>query len=323
MDKKNLDTLNMEPLSKENINKVHIMCEENVLFLSRSFDTFERHTIRSDLFNPELSIVVKDQDDVVIAFFMAVIRRSRVFIFSRNVAILKFFVVEKSWRNIGLGAKLFNVVHEKIKISEKKCWRMKFFIHTSQPNYWSPGLDPRHTEAYFFLKKHGFKKGYERNNLWIDLEEISEERPPSEFRGYKLSRATHEEKDEIIPLRFMSKIYQWGFWPDETELTFRNTPITTFIARNSNNEVIGWASHNTLFCGGKQKESNFGPTGVKKSERGKGLGTVLLDWCLWDMKQMGLKQATIMWVTGKTVYFYLKSRGAHICEFYWPMKRKV
>ena len=248
---------------------------------------------------------------------MAVIRRSHIPKKSRYVGVIKFFVVEKSWRNIGLGTKLFKIIHKKFKNSVKKCWRMRFLVHTSQPDYWLPGLDPRHTEAYFFLKKHGFKRGTERNNLWIDLEKFPNEQPPSEFRGYKISRAKLEEKDEIIPLKFMSRAYQMGFWPDETELTFRNDPITTFIARNSNNEVIGWASHNTLY------PSNFGPTGVRKSERGKGLGTILLDWCLWDMKQMGLKRAVIMWVTGNTVYFYLKSRGAHICEFYWSMKRRV
>ena len=36
---------------------------------------------------------------------------------------------------------------------------MKFEVHVSQPDYWLPGLDPRHTEAYFFLRKYGFKKG--------------------------------------------------------------------------------------------------------------------------------------------------------------------
>ncbi|MFX0142311.1 MAG: GNAT family N-acetyltransferase [Candidatus Hodarchaeota archaeon] len=313
----NIETLKFEQLSKENIEAVYQMCEANVLFISRSFQVFERHTLGSDSFDPELSIVAKDDNNAVAAFFMAVLRRSNIPKTNRKVAVLKFFVVEKNWRNIGLGTKLFNIILERIKTLKKKNWKMNFQVHQSQPDYWTPGLDPRHTEAYFFLKKHGFKKGNERVNLWIDLENIFDKQPPSEFKGYKLERAKMEDKDEVVPLKFMPITYRLGFWPDETELTFRNDPITTFIARDSNNKVVGWASHSMLFPG------NFGPTGVKPSERGKGLGSVLLDWCLWDMKQMGVNRATIMWVVGNTVYFYLKSRGAHICEFYWPMKRKV
>ena len=311
----NLEALKFEPLTTENLKAVYEMCEANVLFVSRPFKTFKRHTFESDLFEPDLSIVAKNENGNIAAFFMAVIRRSNVLKKKRKVAVLKFFVVEKKWRNIGLGTKLFNLIHKKIKNSEQKCWRMAFQVHQSQPDYWSPGLDPRHTEAYFFLKKLGFKKGHERNNLWIDLEDIKQ--PPSDFKGYKISRATLEDKEELVPLKFMPKTYRLGFWPEETKLSFKNEPITSFVARDANNRIIGWASHSMLFPG------NFGPTGVKVSERGKGLGSVLLEWCLWDMKQIDLNRATIMWVVGNTVYFYLKSKGAHICEFYWTMKRKV
>jgi len=100
-------------------------------------------------------------------------------------------------------------------------------------------------------------------------------------------------------------------------MTFDNDPITTFIAKDQSGKIVGWASHSIHFPG------SFGPTGVKKSLRGKGLGGVLLNWCLYDLKQMGLKIGKVMWVVDNTVYFYLKSKGAHICEFFWTMKRRV
>jgi len=311
-----IDSLYFEELTKENLQKVHQMCEDdNVKFLSQTIETFERATLRSDLFDPELTIVASDETGKVTAFFMFVLRRSFVFK-NRKVAVLKFFVVDKVWRSRGVGTKIFNLLLEKIK--EKQCFKMKMEVMTSMPDYWCPGLDPRQTEAFFFLKKLGFKKGAERINLCINLETISNKRPPLEHKGILISRATPEDKKELIPLKFMPRGYRLGFWPEEVALSFRNNPITTFIARDSRNKkVIGWASHSIHFPG------SFGPTGVSKNLQGQGLGGVLLNWCLWDLKQTGLTTCKIMWVVENTVYFYLKSKKAYICEFFWIMKRRL
>ncbi len=100
--KKNIDSLKFEPLSSDNLKKVHQMCEENVLFVSQSYDTFERASLGTKLYNPELTTVVFDDKGDVVAFFMVVLRRSNVLRKKRKVAVLKFFVVEKSWRYKGL-----------------------------------------------------------------------------------------------------------------------------------------------------------------------------------------------------------------------------
>lgn len=309
-----LDSLNLGSITVENCEKVHQMCESNIDHMSQPFQTFKRATLESDLFDPNLSIVATNDKGDVVAFFMAVLREPFVFK-KRRVAVLKFFIVDKRCRYKGIGIKIFNLIHS--KISENKCFRMKFQVLTSLPDYWYPGLDPRNTEAYFFLKKLGFKKGHERINLCVDLSTIPDKEPPSEHRGFIITRATQGDRDELVPIKFMPKGYQLGFWPQEINLTFRDDPIPTFIAKDQDGKIIGWASHSIHFPG------SFGPTGVKKSLQGQGLGGVLLNWCLWDIRKMGLKVARIMWVEGNTVYFYLKSKGAKICDFFWTMRRRV
>ncbi len=312
-----LKLLKFEPLSKENLEQVYKMCEKNVLFLSQPFQTFQKATLESALFEPDFSLIASDADGNIIAFFMIVFRRSQIFKKRRRVAVLKFFVVKKEWRCKGLGTIIYTMLEKRIKKSKKKCFKMKLEVMTSMPDYWLPGLDPRHTEAFFFLKKQGFKKGTERINLCLNMEVIPRETPPLESEGYKIMRATLDDKEELVPLKFMPKIYQLSFWPEEIALSFKNDSITTFIAREpKENKIIGWASHSIHFPG------SFGPTGVKKSARGRGIGGLLLNWCLWDMKQGGVKKTTIMWVEGDTIYFYLKSKTARICGFYWIMKKR-
>ena len=311
-----LESLKFAPLTNENIKEVYQMCEENVLFLSHPIDAFKKVSLGSNLFDPDLSVVTTNDEGTVIAFFMMVLRRSNVP--SRKVAALKFFVVKKEWRLKGLGSMIYSRLVNTIKISKNPSSRMKIEAMRGQPDYWLPGLDPRHTEAFFFLKKQGFNKGREFIDLCVDLSSVSETQPPSEFNGYKIRRATINDEDELIPLKFMPKLYQFSFWPEEVKLSLQNDPISTFIASEPKREKIaGWASHSVQYPG------SFGPTGVKKSERGRGLGSLLLKWCLWDLKNIGLKQCQILWVEEDTVYFYLKSIGARICKTYWLMNKKL
>lgn len=311
-----IDSLKFGPLTDGNIKEVYQMCEDNVLFLSQPLEVFKKVSLESSLFDAELSVVATDDEGMVVAFFMMVLRRSNVP--SRKVAALKFFVVKKEWRLKGLGTEIYSQLVTTIKSSKNPSPGMKIEAMRGQPDYWLPGLDPQHTEAFFFLKKQGFKKRDELIDLCVDLSTVSNSRPPSEFKGYKISRATLNDKEEIVPLKFMPKLYQLSFWPDEVNLSLLNDPISTFIAREpEKGTIVGWASHSVQYPG------SFGPTGVKKSERGKGLGSVLLNWCLWDLKTMGMEKCQILWVEDDTIYFYLKSVGARIFKIYWNMNKKL
>ena len=104
---------------------------------------------------------------------------------------------------------------------------------------------------------------------------------------------------------------------EEVKISLKLQPPTTFVAKNVKNEIIGWATHSQFFPG------SFGPTGVDASLRGKGIGTELFLWCLWDIKQNGFDTCEIMWVEGNTVKFYSKTIGAYISPIFYPMYKKI
>lgn len=308
--------LKFDTLNDYNLEGIYQMCERNVPYVSQSLATFRNATINSEYFKPEFTIIVSDPDDNFIAFFMVVFRKPYLFKRFRNIATLKFFVVDKKWRYKGIGSFIFNELLLRIKKSEYKCYRMKFDVSVSMPDYWYPGLDLRHTEAFFFLKKHGFTKIKARNNLCVDLNKVSEKELPKTSNGISIFRATSEYKEELYKLLFMSMIYRKTSWPKEIMLSYKNNPISTFIAINSQKKIIGWATHSVGFPG------TFGPTGVNKKYRGKGIGGLLLKWCLWDLKNLGVDRCIIRWVEDQTAYFYLKTVDAHFCESFWTMKKR-
>ena len=128
-----------------------------------------------------------------------------------------------------------------------------------------------------------------------------------------------ERINSIYSRSGIDKKYRWSSWPIEIRMSFMNKPISTFVARDQtkNNQIIGWATYSVGFPG------CFGPTGVSKKMRGQGLGTILLKWCLWDLKNQGINRCTIRYVSENTIYFYLKSVGARIGPIYWTVSKRI
>ncbi len=293
------------------------MCERNVLYCDFSLETFRRASLIDEGYSSELSLVANNKKGNPIGFLLAVFRKC-LLIKSRNKLVLKMMVVDSTRRYQGVGTMLMKELLIRAKQHEKASWRMKVSVFDSNPRYWWPGLDPRHTEAYFYLKKHGFKKNRiqsYRTNLKIRKEDYPQSEPSKERAGFKIILASQEDKNDTIA--FVEEHFGIGTWPEETSISFETDPPTTYIARDTNNKIVGFATYNAYFPG------SFGPTGVLKKLRGKGIGGLLLKWCLWDIKQTGLKKCIVSWVVGNTRYFYLKSAKARIHHIYWPMSKRI
>ena len=90
-------------------------------------------------------------------------------------------------------------------------------------------------------------------------------------------------------------------WAAETDQATTNTPPSCFVAVKSSH-FIGFADYDATALG------YFGPTGVEKSEWGKGTGQALLRACLLDMKLKGYGYAIVGDVNDPA--YYQKTVGA-------------
>ena len=75
-------------------------------------------------------------------------------------------------------------------------------------------------------------------------------------------------------------------WADETEAAFSALPVNCFIAQREQ-EILGFACYESTF------KNFFGPTGVLQTERGKGIGKILLVKSLLGLRDMGYAYAII------------------------------
>ena len=76
------------------------------------------------------------------------------------------------------------------------------------------------------------------------------------------------------------------YWASEVDVAFSRQPVSCWLAQRGN-DILGFA------CYEATARNFFGPTGTKESERGKGIGKVLLVKSLLSLKEMGYGYAII------------------------------
>ncbi|MHA1821191.1 MAG: GNAT family N-acetyltransferase, partial [Promethearchaeota archaeon] len=237
-----------------------------------------------------------------------------------------------SYRRIGLGSFLLKELYRRFKSMGIKG---KIEVLCSPPEYWFPGISLKYTPALFWLKKNKFKR-YKvpfmrfRQNLYVELDPKNnefirgyiEKKPPEENNGIIFRRAMVKDREEL--LEFVKKEFH-NIWSLEADMSFKSINFdneadnsTTFIAIDKiSNRIVGFATYNAHFLG------SFGPTGVLKSYRGRGIGGLLLKHALYEIKRSGVDRCIILWVVGNTVKYYSKVIGAYIGEVFYPMHGKI
>ena len=299
--------MNCTSLDLGNIEQVYALFKQNKVLSLIPFEYFQKGTLEDSDFDPEFTLICKKKDNnKIIAAFIAIIRSTSL----GKVCFLKACLVDKAFQRKGIGTDLLNELIS--RVSSKGVNIISY--GDSVPNYWQPGVDLRHTSLYFFLKKNKFRTRKMRQNLTVNLENM-EIHPRKQYKEYLFERISSKDFQKLF--NFVKHNFPERKWAEEVKLSFQNDPATSFIAKNSQNNIIGWASHSHLFPG------SFGPTGVLIQMRGKGIGGELLKWALWDIKNNYNNKATIMWVVGDTVKYYSKVIGASISTVFIPMKRKI
>lgn len=95
---------------------------------------------------------------------------------------------------------------------------------------------------------------------------------------------------------------QFGaYWQSEVEVAFSRQPVSVWLAQRGN-QILGFA------CYESTARNFFGPTGTLESERGKGIGKILLVKSLESLREMGYAYAIIGGVG--PAEFYEKAVGA-------------
>ena len=155
-------------------------------------------------------------------------------------------------------------------------------------NYFTPGVLG---DGEFFRKRGYVEIAQTWNLVWSAGSDLPETQP-------QIKRATDRDRTLDFIEREFGRI-----WRFEAARAFDGDLPTIFI-EEVDGEIAGFAAHEANNRG----LGFFGPTGVKKSLRGRGIGCRLLLASLADLQRLGYERAVIPWTDA--LAFYAKCCGA-------------
>lgn len=206
--------------------------------------------------------------------------------------LLSFFVARRE-RQSGLG---HHLVSQSVDWLEQ-CGAREVYFSSYTPNYLVPGLDKdAYPRAFKLLEDMGFHRQYEAAAMDRLL---SDYRPSIRYRntldglhaeGYVVRAARVEDLPCV--LRLAGDHFNPDWERAIREAVVQGMPAENIsIALDPTGTLVGWAMHGTY----EGMSERFGPFGVLDSQRGKGLGRVLLHHCLQHMKASGAHSAWFLW----------------------------
>lgn len=101
-----------------------------------------------------------------------------------------------------------------------------------------------------------------------------------------IRRVNRDDKNKLI--HFVESHFSQE-WSETIKRSFLNTTPSIYVAFDDQGDLVGFAGFDIY----QHKKCYFGPMGVAKSNRVKGIGYSLLHHCLKDMNEMGYEYAII------------------------------
>lgn len=219
---------------------------------------------------------------------------------------IPFFFVVPEAEGQGLGRVLLTRVMD--WLASRGRTEVLFSPYT--PNYIVPGLDVEaYPRAAVLLRGLGFETTYQAVAMDRTLTdyrvpvEIPEQIEALRQIGYSIRSARHSDLPDVLKC---SEEFNADWTRAIREAVVQGMPVANIsIARDASDELVGWAMHGTY----EGIADRFGPFGVLESQRGKGLGKVLLHHNLDHMRASGAHGAWFLWTGIKTAagQLYLKA----------------
>ncbi|MBM7790919.1 GNAT family N-acetyltransferase [Tenggerimyces flavus] len=212
---------------------------------------------------------------------------------------ITFAFVDPAVRRRGVGSGLLSNAFDWLR--ERGATQVHFSPYT--PNYLLPGLDATaYPEGRALLERFGFTTRYEAVAMERDL--TAYEPPHLEARnGYDFGTP---ETDELPALIGLARQFSADWARAIRESLAQGSPLERIVvARGAARELVGWAMHGTY----ANAIERFGPFGVHPSQRGAGLGRILLHRTLARMRAAGATKAWFLWTTADSPAGHLYTKA--------------
>ena len=307
--------MEIRSISKTDLKSVFLLLSTCLSFDDLTEDLVKFRIFEDPDYDPDLTLgIVVDGRIVSIVCATVPTKFPKPAEISSAIAWIKVFGTSREYKNRGFESKLFDRI---LEVLRHRAVEEARFSDRGNWHFW-PGLDLRYEDGLDFLIERGFSKDGEYVDFVYDLSKFWYPRRVRRARE-SLTRAgiTFKTGWQIATTDLLSWVERKfsPFWSNEVEFALKRDSPSVFVASNETGELLGFATINGLAPG------RFGPAGVSDSQRGKGIGTVLLYDAFQALKDQGFPKAVVHWTDH--LFFYTQVPGLCGVRDYWVMRRKL
>lgn len=296
-----MENIRLESFQQERFQQVLTCWNQSLIYDGIDEERFKQLILLDENFNPDLFLLALNQEKVV--GFCYGVRRKIPYLergLEENRGWIVIMGVLPEYQNQGIGTMLCDEVEKRLKDMGTK----EITLCAYSPNYFFPGIDKRYQQAISF---------FENRNYVYRAESVSMQRSLWDYHmadQYKEKLASLE-KDGIHIIRYN----------DEYMLPLLNYLLENFGAGWKRNALIAMqkkeAEDTILLVVDEQKnilgfcmrkidgnDARFGPFGVSEHLRSKGIGGILFEYMMQEMKQKGIYYLYFLWTDGAAQRFY-------------------
>lgn len=215
--------------------------------------------------------------------------------------ISSFFICPE-FRGKGYGQKLLVETEKRLKEAGTK----EITLFAYSPNYFTPGVDISYPGGVKFFDAAGYNRGTEAVSMSCDLfchtlpEKVRQDVQQLAEQGIRFRM--YQKTDMGPLLEFVSREFDAGWVRNILQAMRKNeAEDTILLAVDSTGKVLGYCMRKIDGCDGR-----FGPIGVAQELRSRGLGGILLELQMQEMRKRKIYTLYFLWTHGDAMRFYAR-----------------
>lgn len=289
---------------------------KELFFDAINLETFQNKALFDDNFDPDLCLMAIDNDKLV-GFVMATKRKFPYL--ERGLepqrAWINVMFVDRDYQNQGIGEKMYRLIEEKLK----KVGVKEITLAAYSPNYFFGGVDTiNYPKAKNFFEKMGYinkgmhySMGRDLHGFHLDENTVQKYKQLIE-KGYSFVKFDYSYSLELLD--FLKREFGGGWKRNALEAMRKRVAQDLIImVLDCNGNICGFSM--SAIDGNPMR---FGPIGISKSKRNEGIGSVLLNYSLYQMAKRGIYHMYFM-TTDELGKRYYERNGLSVirtlCEY--------
>jgi mycothiol synthase len=282
---------------------------------------FTRKVLLDPNFDAAGALVARN-DGAVIGFVLAICRRMPLEQGpdDRDRGYITLLAVDEAKRRNRVGTALLEQAVDYLR--QRGCKTV--LVSPYAPNYWTPGVDvAAYPEGLAFFEKHGFQTLY--RPLAMDASLVGGWRLPDWLLEREATLSVEGIRSEVFHPRHIPGLTDFlrAEFPGDWQRYIRETMLDITLGRRGPDDLIIAYDNDGMIGFSQHEAERFGPFGVAASQRGRGIGAVLLFRTLEIMRRKGLHNAWFLWTDDGNAQRVYSGAGFRETRRFAVLKREI